>query len=46
MSIFLLEDGEMMNDIHGIINYDGDEKLMISCDRLLSGQIIDFKRSY
>ncbi|MGC1631341.1 MAG: hypothetical protein WA749_04430 [Gelidibacter sp.] len=29
-----------------VINYDGDEKLIISCDRLLSGQVIDFKKSY
>lgn len=29
-----------------IINYDGDEDVIITCDRLLSGQIIDFKKSY
>ena len=29
MSIFLLENGEMMNDVHGIINYDGDYKMMV-----------------
>lgn len=28
------------------IDYDGDEDLIITCDRLLSGQIIDFKNSY
>lgn len=28
------------------INYDGEENLVITCDRLLSGQTIDFKKSY
>ncbi|MEO9570230.1 MAG: hypothetical protein ABJH82_01845 [Polaribacter sp.] len=28
------------------INYDGDEELIITCDRLLNGQKIDFKRSF
>lgn len=28
------------------IDYDGDEDLIIVCDRLLSGQTIDFKRSF
>lgn len=28
------------------INYDGDEILIIVCDRLLNGQVIDFKKSY
>lgn len=29
MSLFLLENGEMMNDVKGIINYDGDYKIMV-----------------
>lgn len=28
------------------INYDGNEDLVITCDRLLNGQSIDFKNSY
>ncbi|GAA3648689.1 hypothetical protein [Flavivirga jejuensis] len=28
------------------INYDGNEDLTITCNRLLSGQVIDFKKSY
>ena len=28
------------------INYDGDEDVIITCDRLLSGQVIDFKKSF
>ena len=28
------------------INYDRDEDLIITCDRLLSGQLIDFKKSF
>jgi hypothetical protein len=28
------------------INYDGDEDLVIACDRLVSGQVIDFKNSF
>ena len=29
MSIFLLENGEMMNDVNEIINYDGDYKMLV-----------------
>lgn len=29
-----------------IINYDGDEELSISCDRLLRGQVIDYINSF
>ena len=29
-----------------VINYDGDEDLEISCERLLPGQTIDFKKSF
>lgn len=28
------------------INYDGNETLIITCERLLSGQVIDFLKSY
>ncbi|MDO5968984.1 hypothetical protein Q4Q35_04115 [Flavivirga aquimarina] len=28
------------------INYDGNEDVVIVCDRLLNGQVIDFKKSY
>ena len=28
------------------INYTGNEDLIITCDRLLNGQVIDFKRSF